>query len=97
MVNINIVFDRLDRRYSPGDVVNLEVHVHVNSNTKFNSIYVIFRGLAHVDWMDTRRIYRDGKSTEDVTECYRANETFFDIHQTLAGGKILRNYMFKVI
>lgn len=86
MVTINIIFDRADRKYSPGDVINMEVRVHVNSETTIRSIYARIQGFAHVQWTESRQVQRDGKShTEHTT--YSGDESYFKNYQTLVGSQ----------
>lgn len=84
MVNFHITFDRTDRTYSPGDVVNLDIRVQVNSGTTFRSIYVRLQGYAHVEWTESRQVTRNGKShTEHTT--YHSHESYFKNYKTLEG------------
>ncbi len=86
MVNISLSLDRSDRRYSPGDVINLEVRVHANSEQKYRSIYARIKGYAHVSWTESEQVTRDGKTHTVYTE-YSSDENIFQHYETLAGTK----------
>lgn len=87
MVNINIVFDRSDHKYSPGDVVNLDIRViQVNSGTTIRSIYTRLQGFAHVQWTESHTVQRDGKSHTEYTT-YSSHETYFKNYKTLLGAQ----------
>lgn len=83
---INIVFDRPDHTYSPGDVVNLQIIVQVDSEKTFRSIYVRFHGFAHVEWTVSSLDYLYGLYIIKQT-AYTAHETYFKNYQTLAGSE----------
>lgn len=91
MVKISFSFDRPNYQYNPGDTINLEVCVQVDSNTKFRSIYARIQGYAHVQWSERehhRRYRRHGRSHESYTEyvTYCSHQTFFKNYLTLAGA-----------
>lgn len=83
---INIVFDRPDHKYSPGDVINLQIIVQVNSEKTFRSIYIRIQGFAHVEWTITSHVLRRGKSHIERT-AYTAHESYFKNYQALAGSE----------
>lgn len=86
MVNISLYLDHSNGRYSPGDVINLEVRVQASSEEKYRSIYARIKGFAHVSWTESHQVTRDGKShTEHTT--YSSQETFFEHYQTVAGTR----------
>lgn len=86
MVNISLHLDRPNRKYSPGDVMDLEVKVQNNTQTKYRSIYVRMQGYAHVEWTESRTVTRNGKQhTEHTT--YSSHESLFQYYQTLAGER----------
>lgn len=99
MVRFAIEFDRPDRKYSPGEIVNCTVRYSVTSPSKCRSIYARFRGFAKVKWTESRTVQRNGKShTEHTT--YHAEEEYFKSYETVQGvngGKYQRHdFVFSV-
>lgn len=86
MVKISCFLDRPGQKYQPGDVINLEARVQVNSETKYRSIYARIHGYTHVEWTESHQVQRDGKSHTEYTT-YSANETLFKDYITLAGSR----------
>lgn len=56
MVNISFFLDRPDHKYSPGDVLSMEIRVQATSETKYRSIYARIQGFAHVEWTESRQV-----------------------------------------
>lgn len=81
MININIIFDRSDHTYSPGDVINLEIRIQVRSDSAIRSIYTKIRGFTNVEFSESRRVQSASESTT-----YAARETYFTIYQPLLGS-----------
>lgn len=86
MVNINIIFDRSDRKYRPGDRINLEIHIRLDSDTTIRSVYVRMHGFAHVEWHGSRQALRGGKSFIEH-KTYSSHEIYFKNYKTVAGSQ----------
>jgi len=84
MSTFAIQFDRPDRKYRPGDVINIQVNLTTAGETGFRSIYVRFRGNSEVKWTESRQVTRNGKSHTEHDH-YHSSESYFTYYQTLAG------------
>lgn len=78
MPNVKLIFDHSNRKYNPGDVINLEVCLHSKSKLKLQLIYVEIKGFAYVSITET---------VFNTTVTYYVKESFFELHQILAGSR----------
>lgn len=79
MPSVKLIFDRSNNKYNPGDVINLEVRVHIKSELKLQSIYAKIKGYAYVSWTEA--------VNSNTTVKYSVKETFFELYQILAGSR----------
>lgn len=79
MANISFSLDRLGQNYQPGDVINLEARIQVDSECECRSIYAKIKGYAHVQWSD--------RSQSTGLKIFSSDETFLQNYQTLAGNR----------
>lgn len=77
---IELVFDRANREYSPGDIIYLEVHLQIKDVQTFCSFYVKIKGSAFVSSIGRKA-------------CSSRTLTFLDFEQNFAGSRLGTHFL----
>lgn len=81
MTSFSIQFDKVDKKYKPGDTIHCNVHITVTEKFQARSLSVQFLGVVHTEWTQVGRIRRKKIHT------FTGDEIFFDHRHYMTGKK----------
>jgi len=82
--NFQIVFEKPMPTYFPGENINGQLIVDLNSEKTMEKIKVVFKGIGKVRWTEEHNVQRHGENgpyTETVREQYWAEEEYFSMER----------------